>query len=81
MNNHVNELLASGQKIVWFVAGIFLCGALLQPYIDLPDRVRVNEDSIRSIEGRLQNSERKLDQVICMLDAMSQDEPTIGCAR
>ena len=79
--NSVNELLASGQKIVWFLAVIFLFGALLQPYIDLPDRVRVNEDSIRSIEVRLQNSERKLDQVICMLDAMSQDEPTIGCAR
>lgn len=79
--NSVHELLATGQKAAWFLAGIFLCGVLLQPYLDLPDRVRVNEDSIRSIESRLQNSERKLDQVICMLDAMSNDLPTITCAR
>ncbi len=79
--NSVNEMLATGQKAVWFLAGIFLCGVLLQPYLDLPDRVRVNADSIRNIESRLQQHERKLDQVICMLDAMSNESPTISCAR
>jgi len=81
MNNHVNELLSSGQKIVWFLVGVLLFGALLQPYFNLPARVSGHDDSIRNIESRLYNSERKLDQVICMLEAISNEQTTIGCAR
>lgn len=79
--NNVNELLSSSQKIVWFLVGVLLFGALLQPYFNLPARVSGHDDSIRNIESRLYNSERKLDQVICMLEAISKEQTTIGCAR
>lgn len=74
----MEHFMAVAQKVIWFLAAVFICGMFLQPYVNLPERVMRAETAIQSIEVRLHNSEKKLDQIICLLEKQSNP---IGCTR
>jgi len=69
--------------LAWVFSGfiaLIALGVAAGPFLSLPDRVESNEKAIQSINSRLQESDNKLDVLICFHRAEVEGTDPAACS-
>lgn len=83
----MNNIISTADSAVNVIAWVFACtvglvglGFALAPFVSLPARVESNEESIRSINARLDGSDKKLDVLICFHTSAIDGRDPAACS-